>query len=79
MCSKYKHVYKQAKSRIEEDIDIVKLVLKVREHSVILENSLLKNERRKTYVQHTYHNVINVENSDLESDGSSSDKFIDSN
>jgi len=49
----------------------------VREHGVILENSLLNNDKRKTYVKHTHQNLIDVEGSDESEDETLSDKYID--
>jgi len=62
-----------------QEMNLINLTLQVREHSVILENSLLKNEKRKTYVKHTSKSLIDIDSSCDSDDETNSDKYIDSN
>ena len=64
---------------MKQEMNLVNLTLQVREHEVILENSLLKNEKRKTYVKHTYHNLIDIDDSNDSEEETNSDKYVDSN
>jgi hypothetical protein len=47
--------------KLEEDLNLVSIVKKLRQLDIILQNSLLKDEKRKLYVEHAYQNVINID------------------
>jgi hypothetical protein len=54
-------LYDQGKDKITEDLDIVKIIKKIRQLETIIDCSLLKSEKTKFWVNHSIKNIIDVE------------------
>ena len=51
-------MYSQGNEKLEDELNIVNIVQKLRQLEVIMENSFLKTQERKMLVNHTYQNIL---------------------
>jgi hypothetical protein len=51
---RYEKMYTVGGQRLDEELDILNIVKKLRKVDIILQNSLLKQDERKKLVQHTF-------------------------
>lgn len=75
-------IFKKGQRKMDEELDLVQIVKKIRKFESILNASLLNDENRKLMVEHTEPNIIDISNEkgkdhiDLKYDNSQIDQAL---